>query len=118
MAAREFNTIEAYTTSIQKLLDVYPGMEALVECETVEDAFSEILEKECGPLKRYAKMVWAALLFLSLIMLALVLVWTVGAQHQRTHHSFAGSVKPHSIITPHVIESQTRNGHSEQSLDV
>ncbi|XP_057777277.1 uncharacterized protein LOC130995846 [Salvia miltiorrhiza] len=97
VAASEYYTIEAYTTSIQKLLDVYPGMEALVECETVELAFAEILQNECAPLKRYAKMVWAALLFLSLTMVSLVLVWTAGAHHQRSRHSFGGSVKPHSI---------------------
>ncbi|KAL1561382.1 hypothetical protein AAHA92_04093 [Salvia divinorum] len=104
--AAEYNTIEAYTSSIQKLLDVYPGMEALVECQTVEDAFAEILGNECGPLKRHAKMVWASLLFLSLTMVALVLNSVVGAHHRRTQHSFGASVKPDSVfITPHMLES-------------
>ncbi|KAL0366640.1 UNVERIFIED_CONTAM: hypothetical protein Sradi_3554100 [Sesamum radiatum] len=48
--ASYYNTVEAYTTSIQKFLDVYPGMDSLVQCETVEDAFSEILD-ELQPVK-------------------------------------------------------------------
>lgn len=120
--ANEYNSIEAYTTSIQKLLDVYPGMERLVECETVESAFSQILEKQCRPLKRYARMVWGALLFLSIDMLALVLVWALGAHHHQTHHTFSGSVKPHTTTTtPHMLESGTAhiaNHDSKQSLGI
>lgn len=104
VSANDYNRVEAYTTSIQKLLDVYPGMESLVECQTVEDAFSEILQNHCSPLKRYARMVWAALVFLSVVMVALVIVWTIGAHHDQNHHSFGGSVKPHST-TPDMLES-------------
>ncbi|KAH6768207.1 hypothetical protein C2S51_013543 [Perilla frutescens var. frutescens] len=115
--ASEYNRAEAYTTSIQKLLDVYPGMESLVECETVETAFSEILEKQCSPLKRYARMVWAALLFLSMVMVGLVLVWTIGSHHHQNHHSLSGSVKPHSTTTPNMLESGPAD-HAKQSSDV
>lgn len=45
-------SVEIYTTSIQSLLNVYPGMENLVECQTVKDAFSEIIIEHCKPLKR------------------------------------------------------------------
>ncbi|XP_051118377.1 uncharacterized protein LOC127242741 [Andrographis paniculata] len=93
VAANEYYTVEAYTTSIQRLLDVYPGMESLVECQTVKDAFGEILESHCGPLKRYVRIVWASAAFLSIVMAALVLVWTVGAAHSLRRHS-GGSVKP------------------------
>lgn len=67
-------------------------MESLVECQTVKDAFSEILEKHCKPLKRYAKMVWAAMVFLAILMVLLVLLWTTQANHERNHHSADGSV--------------------------
>ncbi|KAG8369463.1 hypothetical protein BUALT_Bualt14G0016300 [Buddleja alternifolia] len=94
--ATYYNTVQAYSTSIQQLLDVYPDMQSLVECQTVKDAFSEILQKHCNPLKRYVRMVWAALVFLSVVLVALVLLWTIGARHEKNHHSLDGSVKPHS----------------------
>ncbi|KAI3459793.1 hypothetical protein Pfo_016456 [Paulownia fortunei] len=119
VSASYYNTVEAYSTSIQKLLDVYPGMESLVECQTVKDAFSEILQKHCSPLKRYVRMVWATLVFLSVVMVALVVVWTTRAHHNQNHHSLGGSVKPHST-TPDMLESgtaKTTNNDSKSSLD-
>ncbi|CAH9083301.1 unnamed protein product, partial [Cuscuta epithymum] len=41
ISVSDFNAIKAYTISIQNILNVYPGMERLVECETVKDAFSD-----------------------------------------------------------------------------
>lgn len=102
--AELYDTIEAYTTSIQKLLDVYPDMDSLVECKTVEKAFTEIIDKHCGPLKRYVRMLWASLLFLALVMVALLIVWSMGTYHEQTHPSFGGSVKP-EVITPEIMET-------------
>ncbi|KAK6116744.1 hypothetical protein DH2020_049477 [Rehmannia glutinosa] len=123
ISATYYNTVEAYSTSIQRLLDVYPGMESLVECETVKDAFLEILQKHCSPLKRYVRMVWAALVFLAVVMVALVVVWTVTVHHNKNHHSLLdGSVKPHSTTsTEDMLESgmaKTTNGDSKQTLDI
>lgn len=105
--------VEAYTTSIQRLLTVYPGMESLVECQTVTDAFSEILNKHCKPLKRYAKMVWAPMVFLSVVMVALVLIWTIEAHHEQNHFSLDVSVKPHST-TAEMLELGTSKASSKE----
>ncbi|KAL0290910.1 UNVERIFIED_CONTAM: hypothetical protein Sangu_2555300 [Sesamum angustifolium] len=113
-----YNSVEAYTTSIQKFLDVYPGMDSLVQCETVEDAFDEILDEHCSPLKRYVRMVWAALVALSVIMVALVIFWTVSGRHNENHHSFGSSVKPH-FNTADMLESgsaKTSNDGSKPGL--
>ncbi|KAK4381066.1 hypothetical protein Sango_3003500 [Sesamum angolense] len=113
-----YNAVEAYTTSIQKFLDVYPGMDSLVQCETVEDAFDEILDEHCSPLKRYVRMVWAALVALSVIMVALVIFWTVSGRHNENHHSFGSSVKPH-FNTADMLESgsaKTSNDGSKPGL--
>ncbi|PIN13103.1 hypothetical protein CDL12_14275 [Handroanthus impetiginosus] len=91
-----YKTIEAYSFSIQKLLDAYPGMESLVQCQTVKDAFSQILQKHCKPLKRYLEMLWEALVFLSIVLMVLVFVWTIGAHHEQNDHSIGGSVSPSS----------------------
>ncbi|KAI5652867.1 hypothetical protein M9H77_30054 [Catharanthus roseus] len=111
---RDYNLVEAYTSSIQKLLNVYPGMESLVECQIVTDAFSEILKNHCEPLKRYTKMVWATLVFLSVVMVALVLTWTGEARHEEYHHSLDASVKPCSAAAD-TLELGTVNASSNDS---
>ncbi|KAH7572847.1 hypothetical protein JRO89_XS03G0023600 [Xanthoceras sorbifolium] len=96
ISSNDYKTVEAYTSSIQNILNVYPDMQSLVKCQSVKDAFSEILLKHCKPLKKYVHMVWAALVFLSIIMVGLVLIWSAQADHQQELHSFNGVVKPHS----------------------
>lgn len=90
----DYKTVEAYSSSIQNLLNAYPGIESLLECQSVKDAFSEILLKHCKPLKRYVKMVWVSMVILSIIMLFLVLIWTAKAHHDQNHRFSDGSVKP------------------------
>ncbi|GAY61953.1 hypothetical protein CUMW_214000 [Citrus unshiu] len=89
------NSVESYTSSIQNLLNVYPELESLVECQSVKNAFSEILNNHCKPLKRYVHMVWASLVFLSVIMVLLVILWAgLAHHHKQLPHSLDGSVKP------------------------
>ncbi|THG02288.1 hypothetical protein TEA_012259 [Camellia sinensis var. sinensis] len=97
ISTNDFRTVEAYSNSIQTLLNAYPGMENLVQCQPVEEAFSEILQRHCKPLKRHTRMVWAALLFLSIIMVAVVLIWTVEAHYQQKRQFSDCSVKSHSM---------------------
>ncbi|XP_076910771.1 uncharacterized protein LOC143568506 [Bidens hawaiensis] len=95
ISGNDFRTAVAYTSSIQILLNSYPGMESLLHCQTVKDAFAEILEHHCKPVKRDVKIVWAGLVFLSIVMVFLVLTWVVEAYHARNHRFSDGSVKPH-----------------------
>lgn len=109
--------MEAYSNSIQSLLDAYPGMESLVECQSVKDAFSEILFKHCKPLKRYVRMVWVSMLFLSVIMMILVLIWMSQAHHEQNLDLSNGSVKPH-IATGDMLEAgatEEVNSHTKSS---
>ncbi|XP_010258498.1 PREDICTED: uncharacterized protein LOC104598245 [Nelumbo nucifera] len=93
----DFKTVEAYTSSIQNLLNSFPGMESLVDCQLVKDAFSEILSRHCHPMKKYVRMVWASMVVLSTIMVALVLTWMTKLHHdQKRHFNEGSSVKPHS----------------------
>lgn len=84
-------------SSIQTLLNSYPGMESLIECQSVKVAFTEILLHHCGPLKRYVHTVWAALAFLAVVMVLLVLLWTRKVVHERNYHVSECTVKLHSI---------------------
>ncbi|QHO30563.1 hypothetical protein HN51_018951 [Arachis hypogaea] len=93
ISGSEYVRVEAFTSSIQDLLNVYPSMENLLECQIVKDAFSEILVKHCNPLKRYAKMVWSGMVLVSVIMLVLVLLWTLKAH-----------VEPHCATQPSNLE--------------
>ncbi|XP_059305078.1 uncharacterized protein LOC132056758 [Lycium ferocissimum] len=96
ISPRDFNTVEAYTTAIQKILDVYPGMENLTQCDTVFNAFDDIIDKHCKPLKKSAHLVWGGLVFLSVVMVVLVLVWSFEAHHKENRNNLDSSVKPHS----------------------
>lgn len=104
LSTSNYKIVEAYSNSIQNLLDAYPGMESLIECQSVKDAFSEILFKHCKPLKRYAQMVWVSMSFLSVIMVILVLIWITQAHHEQSLHLSDGSVKPH-LATGDMLES-------------
>ncbi|KAE8718326.1 putative HXXXD-type acyl-transferase family protein [Hibiscus syriacus] len=68
ISSNDYKTVEAYTSSIQNLLNVYPGVENLVQCRSVKDAFSEILSQHCRPWKRSARISWAAMVLLSVVM--------------------------------------------------
>ncbi|KAG8655428.1 hypothetical protein MANES_04G047800v8 [Manihot esculenta] len=107
ISINDFRTVEDYTTSVQNLLNAYPGMESLVECQTVKNAFSDILKNHCKPLKKYVRIVWVSNLFLSLSMVFLVLIWTVQALHEQEHHSLDSSVKPHSAEVKEVESGET-----------
>ncbi|KAG7018418.1 hypothetical protein SDJN02_20286, partial [Cucurbita argyrosperma subsp. argyrosperma] len=104
MSNSEYKTVEAYTNSIQDFLNVYPGMESLVECQTLKDAFANILEHHCKPLEKYAYMAWAGLVLVSVVMMCLVLVWTIRAIADQKLHLSAGSVQPARSSTPNMLE--------------
>ncbi|GAB4859199.1 hypothetical protein Ancab_010659 [Ancistrocladus abbreviatus] len=104
----EFNIIEALTTSVQSLVDSYPEMDRLVDCQIVKDAFSDILAHHCKPLKRDAKMTWVSMLLLSVFMVILVPVWATGALHDRRLRFSDGSVKPHPVMAPNMVGSETK----------
>lgn len=98
ISPRDFNTVEAYTTAVQKILDVYPGMENLTRCDTVFNAFDDIIDSHCKPLKKSVHLVWGGLVFLSVVMVVLVLVWSFEAHHHgQKHNNLDSSVKPHSV---------------------
>lgn len=69
-----YERVEAYTSSIQDLLDVYPSMLNLVDCQSLKQAFSHILVQHCHPLHRFATITWAALVFLAVLMVFLLLL--------------------------------------------
>lgn len=96
ISSNDYKTVEAYTGSIQKILNAYPNMQSLIQCQSVKDAFSVILVEHCKPLKRYVHIVWAGLVFLSIVMVGLVLIWCSLADQyhqQEMIGSLDGSVK-------------------------
>ncbi|PNX93510.1 hypothetical protein L195_g016664 [Trifolium pratense] len=101
----EYAKVETYTNSIQDLLNVYPSMEHLLECQLVKDAFSQVLVNHCKPMKRYAKMAWVGMVFLGVIMVLLILLWTIKASHEHCYHISDGSVEPHFEV-PNGLKSR------------
>ncbi|CAL5211598.1 unnamed protein product [Lathyrus oleraceus] len=89
----EYEIIESYTSSIQNLLNVYPCMEELLECELVKDAIDHIVFKHCKLLKRFAKLVWLGMAILALAMMFLVVLWMlIKAHHDEHSHDVSGSL--------------------------
>nr|CAD1836979.1 unnamed protein product [Ananas comosus var. bracteatus] len=96
ISASDYHKVLIYTNSIQNILNVYPGMERLVNCQTVKEAFSEILSDHCKPWKKYAHITWGALACLSTVMVVLDLVWTIEALYENKSHFPDWSIKLHS----------------------
>ncbi|KAL5082647.1 hypothetical protein RYX36_011068 [Vicia faba] len=95
----EYARVETYTNSIQDLLNVYPSMEHLLECQIVKDAFSQVLVHHCKPMKKYAKMAWVGMVFLGVIMVLLILLWTTKASYEHCYHVSDGSVESHFEVS-------------------
>ncbi|XP_020252115.1 uncharacterized protein LOC109829402 isoform X2 [Asparagus officinalis] len=96
ISATDYSKAEVYSNSIQNIINAYPNMESLVDCQLVKDAFSKILIKECKPLKKHAHMTCAAFATLSTTMVILLLVWIAEAHRESRYRYFGGSIKPHS----------------------
>ncbi|XP_027355339.1 uncharacterized protein LOC113865154 [Abrus precatorius] len=95
ISGSEYEVIESYTRTIQNLLSIYPSMEQLVGSQLVKDAFSQVL-KHCKPLKKFAPMAWVGMVFLAVIMMFSVVLWTIKACHEHNdNHTGNGSVQLH-----------------------
>lgn len=97
--ASVYGKVQLYTDSMQDILDSYPGMKSLVDCQLVKDAFSVILFNHCEPLKKYVRMCWASLATLSTITVLFVLLYASDAHQKSEFCASDGSVMPHLIVT-------------------
>ena len=62
-------------------------------------------------------MVWASMVFLSLVMVFLVLIWATKSQHEQEQHSLDGSVKPHASAEKEMesAEAEVKKDNSKHS---
>ncbi|KZV19210.1 hypothetical protein F511_09951 [Dorcoceras hygrometricum] len=65
----------AYCQSIQDLMNIYPDLSKLMSCSYVQEAFSDIVLHQCGPMKLQTRLLWSAMLGLSICMVILVWIW-------------------------------------------
>ncbi|CAN4079783.1 unnamed protein product [Withania somnifera] len=87
----------AYTQSIQELIEIFPDLLNLSQCSKVKQAFANILQYQCRPFRRSARMLWSSMLSLSIIMVLLVLTYIAKA-HQEIGRSFdTCSITPKSV---------------------
>ncbi|THU46186.1 hypothetical protein C4D60_Mb09t02290 [Musa balbisiana] len=91
ISASDFMKVQVYTSSMQNILDGYPGIERLANCQLVKDA-SKILLKECKQLKNYAYLTWAGSVVLSIFMVFFVPMLIVEAHQQHKRHTSHWSV--------------------------
>ena len=54
-SAIDYDKVQSYTSSIQNVLDIFPGTERLVSCELVKAGFADIVGNQCAPLRRGAR---------------------------------------------------------------
>lgn len=64
-SAIDYDKVQTYTSSIQNVLDIFPGTERLVSCELVKAGFADIVGNHCPQLQRGARATWSALAALS-----------------------------------------------------
>ncbi|KAJ8458162.1 hypothetical protein OPV22_031088 [Ensete ventricosum] len=105
ISASDFMKVQVYTSSMQNILDGYPGIERLANCQLVKDA-SKILLKECKPLRNYAYSTWAASVVLSIFMVFFVLMLIVEAHQQ------------HKRLTSHCSVVQPQPGLEGSQMDM
>ncbi|CAL4981377.1 unnamed protein product [Urochloa decumbens] len=86
-SAIDYDKVQSYTSSIQNVLDIFPGTERLVSCELVKAGFAEIVGGQCAPLRRGARAAWAALAALSAVMALLLPVLAAAAGGARRRHA-------------------------------
>ncbi|KAF2910401.1 uncharacterized protein [Oryza sativa Japonica Group] len=78
-SAIDYGKVETYTSSIQNMLDIFPGTERLLTCELVESGFADIVGRQCAPLSRGARAAWSALAALSAATTALLVLAAAAA---------------------------------------
>ncbi|XP_051133286.1 uncharacterized protein LOC127252942 [Andrographis paniculata] len=88
-----FRMVQAYSVAIQRLLDVYPEMENIIECRLIKDAFSKILDNHCKPLKKSLHMIWGSFVALSIVLMVLLIIW-IAAAHR---HQDQTSTRPRAL---------------------
>ncbi|XP_021908110.1 uncharacterized protein LOC110822330 [Carica papaya] len=83
-----YNEVQAYSQSIQNMLNVFTDLQNLTECEIVKNTFSDIALHQCPPIKGSYRFLWASMLALSTSTVGLVLLWVVKA-YQENGKSFS-----------------------------
>ncbi|XP_015697624.2 uncharacterized protein LOC102714050 [Oryza brachyantha] len=105
-SAIDYDKVETYTSSVQKVLDIFPGTERLVSCELVRSGFADIVGNQCAPLARGARAAWAALAALSAAATALLALASAAA---------AGGAPRHAGDDRHSVRHLTSSSNSEIS---
>ncbi|RWW02874.1 hypothetical protein GW17_00034014 [Ensete ventricosum] len=105
ISLRQPRLYKIFYLSMQNILDGYPGIERLANCQLVKDA-SKILLKECKPLRNYAYSTWAASVVLSIFMVFFVLMLIVEAHQQ------------HKRLTSHCSVVQPQPGLEGSQMDM
>ncbi|KAL0350490.1 UNVERIFIED_CONTAM: hypothetical protein Sradi_4198200 [Sesamum radiatum] len=82
----------AYCQSIQDFIDIYPDMSGLMKCSAVKQAFSDIVQRQCKPMRRTMKVLWSSMLAFSIVMVVVVLLWSDKAIRDRRRCSVRWSI--------------------------
>lgn len=88
-----YNMARDYSEATQDLLDIYPELKSLTECKLVKQ-FSDVVLQQCKPIRVAIRWLWAMMLFLSISMVALVLIWVAKAFQDKGRSFSMCSINP------------------------
>ncbi|CAM6113979.1 unnamed protein product [Calypogeia fissa] len=73
----QYKEVVAFSKGAQTLLNVCPSIGELTNCSIVVQTFSKLLDRNCGPTKAAALLVWDAFIILTISLVLLILWWLV-----------------------------------------
>lgn len=107
----QFDEAEAYATSVQSLLDIFPALESLTNCSFVNDTFSNIANEQCHPVKSSINRVWSSLVALSTVLIFLLISWIVKAYQNGGRQISKGCVIPNNTPSATSSPKTQQYGH-------
>ncbi|KAH7566703.1 hypothetical protein JRO89_XS08G0218900 [Xanthoceras sorbifolium] len=75
--------VRAYSHSVQKIINIYPDLQSLVECTVVKVTISDVMPNQCKSFRVTVKRLWLSMLSLSIFMVVLELIWVAKACQKR-----------------------------------
>ncbi|XP_077233456.1 uncharacterized protein LOC143875738 [Tasmannia lanceolata] len=97
LSEASFIMAQAYTLSIQGLINVLPDLQRLTHCSFIEETFSDVLHHQCRPLRVSVRLLWSSMVSLSIGMMVLEVGWIAKAYQNKGRSFSMGSIIPKAI---------------------
>ncbi|KAI5064855.1 hypothetical protein GOP47_0019550 [Adiantum capillus-veneris] len=96
----QYDVAVAFISAIEKFLIMLPEVQKLTNCSFVENTFTILLQRHCGPLQKSIKVVWLAMALLSTLSTFTILLWLlqlwIMKKYKHLFVHWCGTIAPHS----------------------